>query len=282
MSLFSRRFPAALPLLCGLALLAPAAALASPPGFGPGRRAVLRATGASFARTGGAGGILALASAQDPRAAAFGAPFLALGAGGAGLADALRRVTRVGPDDGFADVAKPSFVFIGQFDADGPLTHRLAKAVKALTASETDATAYLAALAVADDRAAGAIAAGDTRAETRQRNAAARYSVKAAGVLRQQVPLRRRVVAALRASRAPRAVSAPRSAGLAAHVRRDGLPGFTRRLLRHFGVLPSSRRALQREVGRRHGRTSVIAALTARRVARGERRAVKVLDPLGP
>ena len=276
-----RRARAATPLLCALSLLIPAAAAASPPGFGPGRRAILRATGGSFARTGGAGGVLALASLNGSRTTAFGPAFLALGAGGAGLADSLGRVTRVAPDHGFADVAKPDYVFIGQFDASGPLTHRLAKSIKALTATESNATAYLDALATADDRAAGAIAADDTRAEIRQRNAAAGYSVKAAGELRDLAPLRRRVIAALRASSAPPAISAPGTRGLARSVRRDGLPRYARRLLRHFGVIPAAGRALRREVGRRRGRTSVTAALGAKALARGERRSVKVLDPLG-
>lgn len=279
---FSRRLAAALPLLCGLAVLAPAAALASPPGFGPGRRAVLRAAGASFARTGGAGGVLALASARNPRTVAFAPAFLNLGAGGAGLADALGRVTHVKADRDFTEFIKPHYVYIGQFDANGPLTHRLAKAVKALTASESNATAYLDALAVSDNRAAGAIAAGDTVNETKQRNWAARYSIKAAAALRSQAPLRRAVVAALRAASAPGNVSRSGSAGLARRVRRSGLPGSARRLLRHFGALHASRVALTREVGRRRGRTSVIAALSGPKIARAERRAAKVLDPLGP
>src|SRR4051812_49986617 len=104
---FSRRLAPALPLLCGLALLAPATALASPPGFGPGRRAILRAAGGSFARTGGAGGVLALASLNTPRTAAFGPAFLALRAGGARPADALRPRTRRTPQHGVADRAQP-------------------------------------------------------------------------------------------------------------------------------------------------------------------------------
>jgi hypothetical protein len=179
------------------------------------------------------------------------------------------------PDPGFTTITRPVTPRLPAIRTSRRLSRRAATALKALLRNISTEGSLIRAMTQAFERSQGALQAGDTVWEAKQRAAASAYAAKLVRVIRGRAKLRRRGRAALRASRFPTlAMSRTVVMQTLRQIRRHGFPKRVRRVFATVGLTATEQARLQATVGRLAARQVNLrpfdAILSSRGLTKGE------------